>query len=325
MCSSAPPIAKRGDLIAIGGADEHMDYLGHVCGPYEMTFRLVNYGRREVWHQSEWLIHTWHPGQAGGSDYAGPHDGINISSTALDARKNGRILPLKENPAVRKLREGVEVSDLTEALGGVDTDSWAIRTGKDRSAALRRVWLSRNPLYGPSGKIPPHIGLLASLRIYLILLRMLLKQTHKEIKRAMDERNAAPSTDEASGGPVSGEKPVHVNPLKSVYIRLQNLRDNVSRFWAHDRFMSGECREALDKLRGEGVSGVSLYGTGDVASMLRVLARGAGVRINGVSDDAGALARNGGKVIVASFVGIGALGEKLRVSGVKEEDIAYLI
>src|SRR5262249_5758853 len=33
--------AVRSDLIAIGGADEHIDYLGHICGPYEMTFRLV--------------------------------------------------------------------------------------------------------------------------------------------------------------------------------------------------------------------------------------------------------------------------------------------
>jgi hypothetical protein len=45
--------ALRGDLIKIGGADEHIDYLGHVCGPYDMTFRLVNLGKREVWHPEE--------------------------------------------------------------------------------------------------------------------------------------------------------------------------------------------------------------------------------------------------------------------------------
>ncbi|MCH7500610.1 MAG: hypothetical protein IH886_11475 [Nitrospinae bacterium] len=39
--------ALREDLIAIGGADEHLDYLGHICGPYEMTFRLVNDGKRK--------------------------------------------------------------------------------------------------------------------------------------------------------------------------------------------------------------------------------------------------------------------------------------
>jgi cell wall assembly regulator SMI1 len=30
------------DLIASGGADEHVDYLGYICAPYEMT------------HESEW-------------------------------------------------------------------------------------------------------------------------------------------------------------------------------------------------------------------------------------------------------------------------------
>jgi len=42
--------ALREDLVDIGGADEHLDYLGHICGPYEMTFRLVNAGRKEIWH-----------------------------------------------------------------------------------------------------------------------------------------------------------------------------------------------------------------------------------------------------------------------------------
>src|SRR5207248_1492620 len=38
--------ARRRDMLAIGGADEHLDYLGYVCGPYDMTFRLVNYHGR---------------------------------------------------------------------------------------------------------------------------------------------------------------------------------------------------------------------------------------------------------------------------------------
>ena len=43
--------ALREDLLKIGGADEHIDYLEHICGPYEMTFRLVNAGKREVWYR----------------------------------------------------------------------------------------------------------------------------------------------------------------------------------------------------------------------------------------------------------------------------------
>lgn len=98
--------ARRADLIAIGGADEHMDYLGHICGPYELTFRLVNYGHREIWHQTEFMYHTWHPGQAGEDNYLGPHDGRHVSTTALDALISGRVMPLEENESIRSLRLG---------------------------------------------------------------------------------------------------------------------------------------------------------------------------------------------------------------------------
>lgn len=96
--------ARREDLITIGGADEHIDYLGHICGPYEMTFRLVNFGRREVWHDTEFMYHTWHPGQAGVDNYLGRHDGRHVSATALDALVNGRISPIVENETIRELR-----------------------------------------------------------------------------------------------------------------------------------------------------------------------------------------------------------------------------
>ena len=96
--------ARRMDLIAIGGADEHFDYLGHICGPYDMTFRLVNFGHREIWHQTEFMYHSWHPGQAGEDNYLGPHDGRHISTTALDALISDRTMPLIENQTVRNLR-----------------------------------------------------------------------------------------------------------------------------------------------------------------------------------------------------------------------------
>lgn len=97
--------ARRADLLAIGGADEHVDFVGHICGPYDMTFRLVNSGRREVWHPDEFLYHTWHPGQAGVDNYLGPHDGRHMSTTALAALVSRRVRPLLENAAIRRLRE----------------------------------------------------------------------------------------------------------------------------------------------------------------------------------------------------------------------------
>jgi hypothetical protein len=104
--------ARRGDLIDIGGADEHIDYLGHICGPYEMTLRLLNRGFEEVWHETEYLYHTWHPGQAGVDNYQGPHDGRQMSSTALEAVITGRIFPLVENKCIGLLRNGPPSSEL---------------------------------------------------------------------------------------------------------------------------------------------------------------------------------------------------------------------
>ncbi len=97
--------APRQAMVGLGGADEHVDYLGHVCGPYDLTFRMGNAGRKEVWHPSEFLYHVWHPGTDGGNNYIGPHDGRNNSTRALQARLRGETLPALENPAIRLLRE----------------------------------------------------------------------------------------------------------------------------------------------------------------------------------------------------------------------------
>src|SRR5438552_5865080 len=98
--------ALREDIISIGGADEDLTYLGHICGPYDMTFRLMNFGRRLRWDTEEYLYHTWHPGTDGTDNYLGPHDGMNMSTTALQALTSGRIRPLVENRAIHELRTG---------------------------------------------------------------------------------------------------------------------------------------------------------------------------------------------------------------------------
>jgi hypothetical protein len=144
--------AKRDDLIAIGGADEHIDYLGHVCGPYDMTFRLANLGCLEVWHQTEFLYHTWHPGSDGTDNYLGPHDGQNVSTTALEAITSGRIYPYVENPAIQHLRVKTPVRE--EVLPGLlinrtRVESWArnnlwpVRSGKTEVG-----WVRQSPSYG---------------------------------------------------------------------------------------------------------------------------------------------------------------------------------
>lgn len=97
--------ARREDLLAIGGADEDMTYLGHICGPYDMTFRLMNFGRRLIWETREYVYHTWHPGSGGEYNYIGPHDGKGVSTTALQALIMGRYRPLVENSIIKRIRE----------------------------------------------------------------------------------------------------------------------------------------------------------------------------------------------------------------------------
>jgi len=96
--------ARRDDVIAIGGADEHGEYLGYVGGPYDLSGRLVNLGRREVWHPTEATYHAWHPGADGEDDYLAPHDGRYVSPVALQARRTRRVTPLVENPMIRYIR-----------------------------------------------------------------------------------------------------------------------------------------------------------------------------------------------------------------------------
>jgi hypothetical protein len=248
-----------------------------------------------------------------------------MSSTALDVRKTVRVMPLRENPAVRKLREGTATADPSEALSDVDAKAWAVHTGRDWGAALRKLWLSRNPLYGPSRKVPPPIGAITALRVFRILLGMIFGQTAGEIKRILASRRAAAAVAAKTRPGTEVVKPKHglLKRLKRIAIMVQNLKTFMSCNWEHDRFMAGECREALDKLRAEGVDEVAVFGAGGVADMLCVLSGEAGIRISGVYADAEALARAGGRAMVASFVNIEALRETLRQAGVKEEDIIY--
>lgn len=105
--------ARRDDLITIGGADEHEDYLGHICGPYEMTARLINAGISDKLHDSHFLYHVWHPNQGGDNNYCGPNNGRGMSTTAMEIPKTGRVLPLVENEGIRKIRlDAASVSSL---------------------------------------------------------------------------------------------------------------------------------------------------------------------------------------------------------------------
>lgn len=133
--------ARRDELLRVGGSDEHADYLGFCCGPYEMTFRLQNRGRRERWLTSEYLYHTWHPNQTSfNTDYQAPHDGRFLPLRALHARdESGRSVPAE--PA-RGARRPVRVP---AGCRGVSRTGMGRRSAADRAARLRLPGRSRRP------------------------------------------------------------------------------------------------------------------------------------------------------------------------------------
>lgn len=120
-------VARRDDLLAVGGADEHLDYLGYICGPYDMTFRLANLGRREVWFDDLFLVHTWHPSEGGTDNLGGPNDGRGMSLRALEARASGRTAPLVENPVIGRLRADPALprEERLAALAATDFAAWS--------------------------------------------------------------------------------------------------------------------------------------------------------------------------------------------------------
>jgi hypothetical protein len=140
-CMAAP----RQALIDIGGADEHLGYLGYICGPYEMTFRLVSHGLQEHWLPDEFLYHTWHPNASGSNtEYHGPHDGAYVSLHALESRALGRVLPLVENPWIAQARRGhtVERTALLEDLTNRAEPSW--QAAELRAPGPRLAWIDRH-------------------------------------------------------------------------------------------------------------------------------------------------------------------------------------
>jgi len=140
--------AKRVDLISIGGADEHIDFVGHICGPYDLSFRLINLGKREVWHQHEFLYHTWHPGQAGVDNYLGPHDGRHISTTSLEALHSRRIFPNVMNAAILSLandRNTLSECELEKIL--ISPENFFITKSAFLTSTKSRAWAEKTYAY----------------------------------------------------------------------------------------------------------------------------------------------------------------------------------
>lgn len=296
--------ARKHDLVSIGGADEHIDYLGHICGPYEMTFRLANSGRKEVWREDEFLYHVWHPGTDGKDNHMGPHDGRNVSLAALEAKRSGRVLPLQENPAIRmmRLKEDAVVYEplLEQAIPSRLMEGW--RFEKLNSAGGRGYFdILARPL--------------SSVGVAVTFVKMLARQLHmKAVKFSRDPKSLG-----------EGIRKAH---------RVFGFLGSMARYNAH---VVDRCSNCLKNLAADGVKEFALCGTGDIAEVLYRLAKDSPVKISAVygyfeGRDFFGLKVTGmdkiggynGKVVVAALASAEETAEGLKHAGLEPEKIVFL-
>lgn len=315
--------AVRADLISIGGADEHIDYLGHICGPYDMTFRLVNFGKKEFWHPEEFLYHVWHPGQAGDNNYLGPHDGKHMSTTALEARRTGRTLPLVENPAIKIMRLGgtslssalvfpVVVSDHTQK-------GWSVETlGGKKSANLTPDGMRPDlPAVSSFGwkEFRSWRTLVAKLFLCGTFLKLLTKQFYLKLAKV----------------------PRQVKTVRVALAKVVNAFYFLRNVWLYNLYTIRQARKCLRELIGQNIKEISIYGRGDIAEILYDLTFELPLNIQAIYDDFGggkffkvdvfpveACASGNEKVVIAAMIGIDEKVVRLRRLGVSRERIIVL-
>jgi hypothetical protein len=262
--------ALREDLVKIGGADEHIDYLGHICGPYEMTFRLVNSGKKEVWHPTEFLYHVWHPGQAGENNYVGPHDGRHVSSRALQAKFTGRIFPFLENSAIRNLGPECAHVPLEQSLAQVLSEErlqcWSAENVANLQPRLWRTLLSFQRR-------------IVAVRLVKTFLKLLLRRVRTKAAQLSTKARTVSEQSAASSGvrQASSSDNAFLSLAKATTFLRATLEFCLS--------MTHRSRDCLNSILTQGHSEVSIYGTDDVAEILYDLTFDIPVKLKNIYGD----------------------------------------
>ncbi len=330
--------ATRRNLIAAGGADMHIDYLGHIAGPYEMTWRLVNAGKREVWHDSEWLYHVWHPGQAGDRNLAGPHDGMHVSLRALEARDTGRTEPFAPHPAIAMLRDAPE-TPVSELLAALVDPRWRQDWRYDRLAGAERTYRlgagqvrltehgdDNHPAADRIAAPKPVFGHAFKRRDRLRHLPLLAGIVWRQLRV---KRRAAGWSRPRPGS----------SPAREWGRKIRATVGFLRRILAFDEWQFRQCWWALAYAAQEGRRQVVLYGQGDAARILCALSRHLPVSVTGICPAGRSgrgrlfgrpaiapeqLAGNGMPVVVAAFVDIPAYVARLEELGLSRDKIITL-
>ncbi|EFK08320.1 conserved hypothetical protein [delta proteobacterium NaphS2] len=313
--------ALREDLINIGGADEHIDYLGHICGPYEMTFRLVNSGKTEVWHDEEWLYHLWHPGQSGDNNYAGPHDGLHMSQTALSARRTGRVLPLVENPAINEVRLNKNESGngirkmLNKGVSNIDIEKWKISEESYEAKGSKVGYSKIKVMERIDSKQLEIRKILRNPYIIYNLFRIFILKTF----RRLNKENKKKSNTHTHPGTNNSNLKVSSVPT---YILA-----GISRMRFDARYMVGRAIQCLDDLDEMNVRTVSLWGDSCVADITIYLLnrKKNGIKSIHKTKKAAELYEGGReKIVITSFDDVEEKTKILKKLGIEPETIIDL-
>jgi hypothetical protein len=301
-----------------------------------MTFRLKNAGRREVWHPSQWLYHVWHPGQAGDNNYAGPSDGAQMSTTALEAAETGRVMPLVENPAIARLRTADETPAVETLLDHLVDPAWLDAWSIDKLQAKSKSYQLGNnridvletdeaPPQKPRLQPRPLFGLPLSkahrLWIACIMAWMVVQQFR--LKLALPRFNI-----HTGAAPQQGS---------AIVRKLRNLRDFAKRMWHYNVHCGRRCWNTLAYLSVIGCKEVVIYGDAMSTCLLHAAAGAAKIKVravyplddpsdNGspVNSKTGPLSSWPGTVLLGTFVDIPRRLARLHALGIPRERIIVL-
>ncbi|TAN64006.1 glycosyltransferase [bacterium] len=304
--------ALKDDMIAVGGADEHIDYLGHICGPYEMTFRLVNAGKREVWLRDEFIYHVWHPGTDGVNNHMGPHDGRNVSTTALSIKRTGRTMPLVENQAIGKLRlkqdDVIYEPLVNQAIPTEVFKDWAVEKFAEKNGLEKRKGI----LWWVNGfKKHPFVNAWLVATFFKILVKQFHMKLTKFTRKSYSGREL----------------------LKKVY----RSYDFFKKMGQYNSYTFQRCGVCLKELASENTGSIALYGTGEVAEIIYKMSLCEPVKVSAVFDGFASgsffdvkvlpfenIRYYNGKILIASLIGVDDKVEALKKIGVSKERIVVL-
>ncbi|GBD95396.1 hypothetical protein BMS3Abin06_00264 [bacterium BMS3Abin06] len=238
----------------------------------------------------------------------GPHDGRNMSTTALDAVRTGRVMPLIENPAINILRlkqdDIIYEPLLLQAIPEKDIKDWSVEKLRE-GTKLKSLWnlgnFSKHPIF--------------SFQLITVFFKMLINQfTMKATKFSRQSKS-----------------------LKDLIGKISKTYDFFKNMSQYNNYIIERSDKCLKKFASNDTKEFAVYGTSDIAEVLYILSLHAPVKIKAFYDRLGdkkfhkfnvmpleAIKSYSGKVVIAALVGAEDMVELLKIQGLKRNQIVLL-